>query len=311
MEKQKGFHTITASELNNRLAEGERIILINTLRQEQFEKKHIPNSQNACVFEVTFPEQVAAIVADKNREVVLYGSSDKSKDAVTAAEKLTRLGYGNVFALTGGIKSWKEAGYPLEGNETEALDDSEAEFRLEDGVYSVDVEKSSIEWTGRNPNTTHYGTVQMAKGEVRVEGGNVGGIFIVDMNSIKNINLEGDEMQPILIDHLKSDDFFFVKLFPQATLRLKAAKPLHNYTFSAPNFHIEGTLDLCGMSKNFEFLATVNKTDGGEIVAEAHFDIDRTRWNVIYGSSRFFEHLDMHLVFDPISFQLRIIARKT
>jgi hypothetical protein len=33
----------------------------------------------------------------------------------------------------------------------------------------------------------------------------------------------------------------------------------------------------------------------------AHFDFDRTRWNVIYGSSRFFEHLGMHLVFDLIS----------
>jgi len=39
------------------------------------------------------------------------------------------------------------------------------------------------------------------------------------------------------------------------------------------------------------------------------FDIDRTRWNVIYGSSRFFEHLGMHLMFDPISIQIRIVAR--
>ena len=43
--------------------------------------------------------------------------------------------------------------------------------------------------------------------------------------------------------------------------------------------------------------------------AEAHFDIDRTRWKVIYGSSRFFKHLGMHLVFDLISIQCRIVFR--
>jgi hypothetical protein len=30
---------------------------------------------------------------------------------------------------------------------------------------------------------------------------------------------------------------------------------------------------------------------------------------VIYGSSRFFEHLGMHLVFDPITIQLRVVTR--
>ena len=42
---------------------------------------------------------------------------------------------------------------------------------------------------------------------------------------------------------------------------------------------------------------------------EAHFDLDRTQWNVIYGSSRFFEHLGMHMVFDQISIELRLILQ--
>ena len=31
---------------------------------------------------------------------------------------------------------------------------------------------------------------------------------------------------------------------------------------------------------------------------------------VIYGSTRFFEHIGMHLVFDLISFQVKIVAKK-
>ena len=55
-------------------------------------------------------------------------------------------------------------------------------------------------------------------------------------------------------------------------------------------------------------MATITKTPENGLAAEAHFDIDRTRWGVIYGSARFFEYLGMHLVFDLISFQVRIIA---
>lgn len=63
-----------------------------------------------------------------------------------------------------------------------------------------------------------------------------------------------------------------------------------------------------GVTAEVEFDITVNQTVENELLLEAHFDIDRTRWNIIYGSSRFFEHLGMHKVFDLISLQLRIVA---
>jgi len=60
---------------------------------------------------------------------------------------------------------------------------------------------------------------------------------------------------------------------------------------------------------DMKFLSTISNLPDGAITAEAHFDFDRTLWNIIYGSSSYFEHLRMHLVFDPISIRLRIIAR--
>jgi hypothetical protein len=41
---------------------------------------------------------------------------------------------------------------------------------------------------------------------------------------------------------------------------------------------------------------------------EAHFDLDRTTWNVLYGSSSYFEHLGMHLVYDLITVELRVFT---
>ena len=72
---------------------------------------------------------------------------------------------------------------------------------------------------------------------------------------------------------------------------------------------MEGTLELRGVGNQMKFPATISRLPDGAITAEAHFDFDRTQWKIIYGSSRYFEHLGMHLVFDPISIELRIVAR--
>jgi polyisoprenoid-binding protein YceI len=79
---------------------------------------------------------------------------------------------------------------------------------------------------------------------------------------------------------------------------------------SSSNYVVDGTLDLRGVKADLSFPTSITNTDDNGLVAEAHFDIDRARWNVIYGSTRFFEHVGMHLVFDLISFQVKIVANK-
>lgn len=304
----KDYSVVTTRELQQWINSGRDIILIDTLPGEQFNKRHLPGASNACVFEVSFPDQVKEMIPDKEREIVLFGSSNKSMDAVTAAEKLVRLGYKKIYALKGGIAAWQEAGFPLEGEQVRELEAPEDQLQIEDGAYKMNTAESVIEWTGRNPNTKHYGTLRLSKGEITVKEGMIDGAFEIDMKTIKNINLEGDELQPVLVSHLKSDDFFFVKIFPKAFFKVKTATPVKEPSFSSPNFKVKGTLDLRGIKKGITFPATVNPLPDGGAIVEAHFDIDRTRWGVIYGSSRFFEHLGMHLVFDLISIQLRVVV---
>ncbi|MFZ0927715.1 MAG: YceI family protein [Syntrophobacteraceae bacterium] len=307
MEDTKSFAKITAEELYGKISRKTDLIIIDTLPKELFEKRHLPGAQNACVFQVVFLSEVEAIVPDRDREVVLYGSSSASHDAVTAAEKLVRLGYSKVFVLTGGLAAWREAGYPLTGNDPDSADEDDR-FRLDDRSYTVDTGQSIIEWTGRNPNTTHYGTLRLLRGDITVRQGKLKGTFEIDMHSLKNLNLEGSEWQPVLIAHLKSDDFFFVEKFPSARFTIDSARKIGE-SLSAPNFEVEGTLDLRGVRNDMKFLATISNLPDGAIAAEAHFDFDRTQWKIIYGSSSYFEHLGMHLVFDSISLRLRIVAR--
>lgn len=304
----KDFNRILAQELRQWMDQKKEFILVDTLPDQHFEKRHLPGAQNACVFQVTFPEQIAAIVRDRDRNIVVYGSSALSYDAATASEKLLRLGYRNVFALTGGIADWRKAGFPLEGK-SPAAEEDDTQIKLAPHSYEVDTEKSVIEWTGRNPNTKHYGSIGLSNGRLSVTDGLISGAFEIDMRSIKNVSLKGDEMQPVLTAHLQSDDFFFVKKFPTATFTIDSARLVAEPKMTAPNLEVEGTLQLRGAKSSLKFPATVNNLEDGAITAEAHFDIDRTRWKIIYGSSRFFEHLGMHLVFDLISIQLRIVAR--
>jgi rhodanese-related sulfurtransferase len=309
MGKETGITTVTHDKLRAWMEEGRDVVVIDVLPGDVYRKRHLPGARNACVYEVVFPQQVAAIVPDRSREIVVYGSRIVSMDAATASEKLARLGYQRVYVLNGGLAAWRQAGYPLEGEEVHGTLDPGTRLTLPDGVYAVDTDQSTIEWTGRNPNGRHFGTIKLAGGEITVGGSGISGFFTVDMGTIRNIDLEGNEWQPVLIAHLQSDDFFLVKLFPAAKFTITAAKLVGDPTLSSPNLEVEGVLDLRGVQDSLSFPATVSTLADGRLAAEAHFDLDRTRWRVIYGSSRFFEHLGMHLVFDPITLQLRLVTR--
>mgnify|MGYP001828236897 FL=1 len=201
-------------------------------------------------------------------------------------------------------------GYPLEGEAAEFAPDPETRLLLPEGEYQIDTDQSIVEWFGRNPNTKHFGTVRISEGQIQIEKGNMTGVVEIDMDSIENINLEGDELQPVLVSHLKSDDFFLVKAFPKAKFSINSGKLAEEPHLSSPNYEVSGTLELRGVKADLAFASTLAPTDDNGLVAEAHFDIDRTRWNVIYGSTRFFENLGLHLVFDLISFQMRIVAKR-
>jgi rhodanese-related sulfurtransferase len=50
-------------------------------------------------------------VPDKDSEIVLYcGGGYRS---ALAADNLQKMGYRNVYSMIGGIKAWKENGYPM------------------------------------------------------------------------------------------------------------------------------------------------------------------------------------------------------
>lgn len=307
MTIQNDKNKLSPKQLIALLEEETSPTLVDLLPPDHFEDQHIPGAKNACVFFVSFLDDLETIVPNKKGRVVLYGSSSRSHETKVAVEKMTRAGYQEIYQLEGGLEAWCEAGFVCEG-ESERVDEPQVSASLPNSTFTIDTNRSTIEWTGRNPNSRHIGTVEISEGVITSKEGSFSGTIEIDMNSIHNVNLEGDELQPVLEAHLKSDDFFFTSMFPKATLKIEEAVPIEHGSQTTPNFLVKGELSLRGVSASLDFDATVSLADENALLLEAHFDIDKTRWNVIYGSSRFFEHLGMHKVFDLISLQLNIIA---
>ena len=308
MTLQNDKNKLAPKQLIALLEEETSTTLVDLLPPDYFEDQHIPGAKNACVFFVSFLDDLATIVQNKKGRVVLYGSSSRSHDTKVAVEKMTRAGYQDIYQLEGGLEAWCGAGFVCEGGLADQVDDPQVGVSLPNSTFAIDTNRSTIEWVGRNPHSRHVGTVEISEGLITSKKGSFSGTIEIDMNSIHNVNLEGDELQPVLEAHLKSDDFFFTSMFPKAVLKIEEAVPIEHGSQTTPNFLVKGELSLRGVSASLDFDATVSHADENTLLLEAHFDIDKTRWNVIYGSSRFFEHLGMHKVFDLISLQLNIIA---
>src|SRR4051794_19461688 len=107
---------MTAHELKTRLQSAQPPQLIHVLPAAVFAAARIPGSQNACVYEISFLDQIKALVPDPSGPLVVYGAGEGSLDAATAAEKLRAAGCTQVESFDGGLAEWQAASLPLEGD---------------------------------------------------------------------------------------------------------------------------------------------------------------------------------------------------
>jgi rhodanese-related sulfurtransferase len=296
---------LDVSELQSWLSDGRRFALVDVLPEEYFEPRHLPGAKRACVYEVDFLEQIRNLGLATDDVIVLYGAGRGSLDSAVAAEKLARAGFTRVHAFTGGRAAWAEAGGKFEGGGREP----QASTAPGDGVRTVNSELSTIEWIGRNMNSTHRGTVRVARGSITVrDGGLSGGAISIDMNSITNTDIEDAVLRQLIEAHLKSDDFFDVERFPTAELVIESAVPVAGATPGSTNYNVAGRLTVKDANHGIEFPAIISAGSDGVLTAVAQIEIDRTRWNVLYGSGRLFRMLGKHLVNDMITLLVKIVA---
>ena len=296
--------TITAHELQQLIA-SDAVCLIDVLLPEDYACRHIAGAGNACVYEMVFLDRIGECVPDRDKAIVVYDDSGTTLAARTAKEKLERAGYRSVAILEGGLQAWQAAGFAVESS-APVLQSA----TVRNGVYFVDVEKSAVEWTGRNVNNGHHGRITISGGEVVLTNGRPSsGRIVLDMSTITNIDLQDEGWRNMLLRHLKSEDFFDVARYPVATFELHGAAAIAEATPGTPNVEIAGSLTIKETTRSICFPAIIAAQDDGSLKAQAAFNLDRTLWDVCYGSGKLYERLGMHLVNDLISIELFIVAR--
>ena len=168
--------------------------------------------------------------------------------------------------------------------------------------YNVDAAASQIVWKGYKVLGEHTGTINVQKCSLNIQDGQlVGGSFAIDMTSIACTDLSG-EYKGKLEGHLKSDDFFGAATYPTATFVITSATPN-----GVDRYKVTGNLTIKDITKEIKFIANLEKEEG-QVVAKADIQIDRSEFNVRYGSGSFFDSLGDKTIYDEFDLSVSIVA---
>ena len=170
--------------------------------------------------------------------------------------------------------------------------------------FQVDPAGSKVTWTASKVTGTHTGNVQIKAGELKMDGGKLtGGSFDIDMTSITCTDLEG-EWRDKLVGHLKSPDFFGTEKFPTSRLVISRAIPID----TKGNYKVIGNITIKGITKEIRFNAKVSEA-GGKPLATAKITLDRTDFDVRYGSGSFFDGLGDKTIYDEFDLQVSLAVK--
>jgi polyisoprenoid-binding protein YceI len=173
-------------------------------------------------------------------------------------------------------------------------------------TFTADAAKSTLNWKAEKITGFHEGTLNLKSGSFKVENGKItSGKFTVDMNSIACTDLTDAEYNGKLVGHLKSADFFDVAKFAEAVFTI--TKPVD---VSKSVTEVHGNLTIKGISKPITFKANILKNDNSFIFNANSIVVDRTLYNIKYGSGSFFSDLGDKAIYDEFTIRLKIVANK-
>jgi len=173
-------------------------------------------------------------------------------------------------------------------------------------TYKADIKNSKINWKGFKPTGSHFGSINISNGSFIINDDKiVGGEFTIDMNSIVDLDMEADnKYNAKLVGHLKSADFFDVEKFPNGKFQITKTESKDGKTL------IYGDLTLKDKTNPVSFLAEVKINENGLTLNSETFKIDRSKFNIQYGSKSFFDDLKDKFINDEMEISIEIVANK-
>lgn len=172
-------------------------------------------------------------------------------------------------------------------------------------AFEIDTKESKVHWNAKKVTGEHSGYVSVGNGTVTVENDVVSGAQVnMDMTSIVCTDLTDAEWNKKLVGHLKSDDFFSVDKNPVANFEITSMKKLNN-----EEYDVKGKLTIKGITNEITFPAKVSVANGN-VQAMGTAKVDRTKWDIRYGSGKFFEGLGDKMIYDEFEITFDIKAKE-
>ncbi len=169
-----------------------------------------------------------------------------------------------------------------------------------EGAKEVVISESKVEWVGYKVLGQHTGEIRISEGGLDFDGDQlVGGRFTIDMSTISTTDLEG-EMAQKLVGHLSSADFFGIKEFPTATFEITKVVSRGK----VGDYKIIGDLTIKNITKSITFNAMV-----GADTATAETKIDRSQFDIRYGSGSFFDNLGDNTIYDEFDIKVTLALK--
>jgi len=163
---------------------------------------------------------------------------------------------------------------------------------------NADVQKTTLQWLGEKVLGQHTGTINLKDGWLTLKANQiVAGEFNIDMTSIKD-----SESNQMLEKHLKSEDFFSVVKYPLAKLVLSGSD-----SFDKGTAVVRGNLTIRDVTNPIEFKAIMMRKDDGTWFF-ANIVIDRTKFNIRYGSGSFFDNLGDKAIYDEFKVKVNLLV---
>ncbi len=107
-EAKSRVNEITVAQTKAKLEEGEGFLFLDVREDNEWANGHAAGAQH--IGRGILERDIHNFAPAKTTEIVLYcGGGYRS---ALAADNLQKMGYSNVLSMAGGIKAWRDAGYP-------------------------------------------------------------------------------------------------------------------------------------------------------------------------------------------------------
>jgi len=108
-EAKAAIQEVSITEVKKMIDTKEDIILLDVRDKEEYETGHIPGAIN--ISRGTLELKSHLIIPDKTKKIIVYCGLDLRSPLAT--KSLNDFGYKNAVNMIGGLKAWREEGYPV------------------------------------------------------------------------------------------------------------------------------------------------------------------------------------------------------